>query len=495
MITDAQMVILMKQTNKGKGIGVAAAGAGMDEKTARKYLASGRMPSQSRPVHTWRTREDAFDKDWEEVRRRLEESPGLEAKTIFDYLQRTYPGRYADGQLRTLQRKLKRWRATEGPAREVMFEQEHKPGVLCASDFTHMSDLGVTLAGQAFDHMFYHFVLTYSNWETGRLCFSESYESLSGGFQEALWELGGVPQEHRTDRLSAAVNNQCTPEEFTRRYDALMRYYGVEGRKTRGGHGNENGDVEQRHHRFKRAVEQELLMRGSRDFADRAAYALFLRFLMRRLNAGRKARFEEERTVLRPLPSQRLEDGKRVMVRVSTSSTVRVQHNTYSVHSRLIGEEVEARLYAERVEIWYGQGKIDTLPRMRGENRHRINYRHVIDWLVRKPGAFENYRYREEMFPSSQFRMAYDQMKAQNALQAGREYLKVLYLAARENETQVEGALRMLMDGEKPVSAAAVDALVKSGTKPPPVTEVRIAPVQLADYDALRADRAQEEVA
>ena len=163
---------------------------------------------------------------------------------------------------------MKYWRATEGPSREVFFVQQHHPGRLAASDFTHMEELGVTIQGQSFPHLIYHFVLTYSNWEAGTVCFSESFESLSEGLQNALWELGKVPSRHRTDRLSTAVNNMARPAEFTDRYEGLMRYYGLEAEKIQAGHGNENGDVEQRHHRFKRAVEQELLLRGSQDFAS-----------------------------------------------------------------------------------------------------------------------------------------------------------------------------------------------------------------------------------
>lgn len=173
---------------------LAAAKAGMDEKTARKYLNSGQLPSQSTKDHTWRTREDPFEEQWEGIKELLALNPGLEAKTIFEALQREKPGQYSDGQLRTLQRHIKRWRATEGPPKEVFFPQQHYAGDLSASDFTNMNSLAVTIQGQRFKHLVYHFVLTYSNWESGSICFSESYESLSEGLQQALWELGGVPR-------------------------------------------------------------------------------------------------------------------------------------------------------------------------------------------------------------------------------------------------------------------------------------------------------------
>ena len=204
-------------------LNISAAAAGMDEKTGRKYLRAGKLPSEMQVEHSWRTREDPFSEVWEEALGFLKTNDGLEAKTIFEHLQRTYPGRFSDGQLRTFQRKVKQWRALEGPGHEVFFAQSHRPGKLCQSDFTCMNGLGITIGGQPFDHLIYHFVLTYSNWETGSICFSESLESLLEGFQNALWELGGVPEVHRTDRLVAAVNRPGRPEEFTQRYAALMR--------------------------------------------------------------------------------------------------------------------------------------------------------------------------------------------------------------------------------------------------------------------------------
>ena len=322
------------------------------------------------------------------------------------------------------------------------------------------------IRGEAFPHLLYHFVLPYSNWETGTVCFSESYESLSEGLQNALWELGGVPVAHQSDRLSAAVNNYLNPEAFTRRYQALLRHYGLQGRKIQAGQAHENGDVEQRHHRFKRALEQALLLRGHRDFDSRGEYEGFLQKLFKQLNSGRQERLREELQVLRRLPVRRVDDAQKERVRVGPSSTIRVKKNTYCVDSRLIGELVEVRLYAERIEVWYGQQQIHRLPRLSGHGKHHINYRYIIDSLVRKPGAFENYRYREELFPTSYFRMAYDLLRKQDRLRAHKEYLKILYLAAKESESGVNEALRWLVDLEQPITAAAVQERLSSGRTP-----------------------------
>jgi hypothetical protein len=289
----------------------------MDEKTARKYRDLGKLPSELEPwPRTWRTREDPFADVWEEVQEKLELSPGLQANTLFAWLQQRYPGRFSDGQLRTLQRRIRHWRAEAGPPKEVFFSQTHYPGRLGASDFTHMTSLNVTLAGQVFDHMVFHFVLTYSNWETASICFSESFESLSEGLQQALWELGGVPKRHRTDRLSAAVNNLSDRKEFTRRYQALMDHYGLVMEKINPREAHENGDAEQSHNRFKQAVDQALQLRGSRDFHDRAVYERFLREVRDQRNAGREKLLAEERAALAPLPSGRLESYKRARPRV-----------------------------------------------------------------------------------------------------------------------------------------------------------------------------------
>jgi hypothetical protein len=294
MVTDEQVRRLRKLSKTEKNQEVAAAKSGMDPKTAREYLRDPRLPSERKEDRKWRTRDDPFTAVWEEVREQIDANPGLEAKTLFEALQRKYPGQFADGQIRTLQRRLKRWRATEGPKREVFFTQQHVAGRLGQSDFTHMNDLTITIGAQSFPHMLFHFVLTFSNWEAVSLCYSESFESLSEGLQNALWELGGVPADHRTDRMSLAVNNGSDEREFTTRYEALMRHYKMTGQKIQTGRPNENGDVEQRHYRLKRAVGQALMLRDSRDFGSIAEYKEFLRLLLTQLNAGRRERLRVE---------------------------------------------------------------------------------------------------------------------------------------------------------------------------------------------------------
>jgi hypothetical protein len=478
----------MSLLQKDQSLQVSAEKVGMDRQTARKYRDSGQLPSAVRPDHDWRTRLDPFAEVWPWVAEQLSLHAGLEAKTLLEALQRAHPGRFADGQLRTLQRQVKRWRGLEGPGQEVFFAQVHHPGRLCQSDFSHMTKLGVTIGGRSFEHLIYHFVLSYSNWEAFTICYSESFESLSEGLQNALWELGAVPQRHRTDRLGAAVANGSDMKEFTGRYQGLLEHYDLQPEKTNPNSGNENGDVEQRHHRFKRAVDQALMLRGSRDFADVAAYQQFLKALTDRLNLGRQARLAEELKVLHGLPANRLEAVKRLSARVDCGSLIHVDRNAYSINSRLIGQKVEVRLYVQHLEVWYGQKKVEELPRLRGRNQHRVNYRHVIDWLVRKPGAFADYRYQADLFPSSLFRVAYDRLKSQYAGGTGnadKQYLKILELAARENESLVEGAIARLCELDQSMSFEAVEALVLCGQPMAAATAVRVQEVDLSAYDQL----------
>jgi hypothetical protein len=485
MVSDQQVKRLWRLAGQKLSVELAAAKAGMDPKTARKYLRDRRLPSEMHQKHTWRTRPDSFTDVWEEIREKLTLEPGLQAKTLFEHLQSLHPGRFTDGQVRTLQRRIKYWRATEGPPQEVFFAQEHRAGELCQSDFTHCRELGVTINGQSFSHLIYHFVLSYSNWETGSVCYSETFESLSEGLQNALWELGGVPLEHRSDRMSAAVNNLVEGKEFTRAYEGLLRHYRIAGQKIQAGQANENGDIEQRHYRFKQAADQALMMRGSRDFLTLDAYQQFLRKLFARLNAGRRDRFLEEAAQLRPLPEQRLESVRRERVRVSPGSLVMVHRNCYSVHSRLIGEMVEACVRPDTVEIWYGDRKVEELPRLRGRSKHRIDYRHIIDWLVRKPGAFENYRYREDLFPTSWFRLAYDVLREEHGPKRGaKEYLAILLLAARRGEDRVERPIRFLVGSQQALNATETARLTEENA-PAPLSTITIDPVSLSIFDEL----------
>jgi hypothetical protein len=489
MITkDAQVKGLFKSMSEGKPLYVSAQRADICENTARKYVKSQRFPSDLKQPHIWRTHPDSFNEVWPRIEAILRDEPHLEAKAAFQWLQREYPGKFPDNQLRTIQRRFQHWHATKGIAKEVFFDQEHTPGQLGASDFTWMTNLNVTISGIPFDHMLYHFVLTWSNWEHGTICFSESFESLSTGLQNALWRCGGVPAAHRTDRLSAAVNNLDEKRDFTARYNGLLRHYGANGQKTNPNSGNENGDAEQRHYRLKSGMEQTLILRGSRDFSSRSEYECFLDRFFDQLNEGRKKRFKEEACHLLPLPGRRLADYTEIRgVLVGKGSTITVRKKVYSVHSRLRDEHVTVRLHAEHLDVLYGSALVEKLPRLSGSVNQRINYRHIIDWLVRKPGAFANYRYRSELFPTSHFRIAYDLLREQCPARADKEYLQILHCAARQSEDLVNRALQKIIAEGSELTAASVAVLVqwleRNGI--PQVIDTPVSAVNLCLYDNL----------
>ena len=485
MKTDRQVLKLRQLLGRGMPLYRAASKMDMDAKTARKYRQADRLPSETLTPRSWQTREDPFQDVWPELEDLLERNPGLQAKTLFEDLQRRFPGRFADGQLRTLQRKVKAWKAVAGPPKEVFFDQVHTPGQLGASDFTHMGDLGITLAGQPFDHMVYHFILTFSNWETGRVCFSESFESLSQGLQDALWELGGVPQMHRTDRLTAAVNNLGDRDLFQQRYRALLAHYGLRAQAINARKAHENGDAEQSHYRLKDTIDQALMLRGSRDFDDRAAYERFLCEFFARRNRGRTERFAAERPELSDLPARRVNAWHRRRVRVTQGSTIRILNNIYSVPSQLIGEHVDVTVMSEFLEVWRGDVLVQRVPRLRGRKNHMINYRNVIDWLVRKPGAFAAYRYQDAMFPTSRFRRAYDALLAHSPARAAKDYLRILELAAKESEAGVNAVLGRLLERGAPITPTVVVEQLRHDLGLPRAMEVVVTTVDLSTYDLL----------
>lgn len=484
-VTDAQVKEVRRHLNQGGSLRLAAMKADMDRKTARKYRDLGQLPSEAQAPHTWRTRPDPLLEVWPGIAELLCREPSLQAKTLLGWLEREHPGPDWHRHRRTLERRVRQWKAAHGPAKEIFFSQVHEPGRLGSSDFTHLDSLGVTIQGQPFPHLFYHFVLTHSNWEHVTLCFTESFASLSEGLQNALWALGGVPERHRTDRMTLAVHHDGNAEEYTARYQALLRHYGVTAEATNAYSAHENGDCEQSHRRFKEALAQELLLRGSRDFASREDYVEFVRALLARRNASRGERFQAEVARLGALPARRLETLERQRAKVGQGSTIQVKKNTYSVPSQLRGEWVEARIGAEVIEVWYAGSLVQTMERLRGQSKHRIDYRHVIAGLVRKPGAFARYVYREDLYPTLTFRRAYDALLSQQPGRADREYLQILQVAAQEGEACVAAVLTKLLDQGRPLSAQAVRWLLGVETPLTLAAQVVVPAVDLRSYDAL----------
>jgi hypothetical protein len=266
----------------------------------------------------------------------------------------------------------------------------------------------------------------------------------------------------------------------------LLRHYGLRASHTNAGQAHENGDVEQSHYRFKKAVAQELILRGSRDFASREQYEQFLQRLLKRRNAKRQEKLTEEVRQMRPLPARRMEDYRTERMKVSRNSTVMVRNNIYSVPSQLIGERVEVRVHAEHLEIWYGGKKLQSMERLRGTGQQNVNYRHVIHSLIRKPGAFIHYRYQPSLFPRLLFRVAYDSLCERYPRTAVRQYLKILHLAANAGEEKVHTALQRLLESGQSVSAKRVEELVAAQEwTPRSPWEVTVHQVDLTAYDEL----------
>jgi hypothetical protein len=484
----------MEEMSKHGRIGDAAMKAGMHRETARKYVAAGKLPSEMTQPRDWRTRPDPFEAHWSAVEARLRDTPELEAKTLFALLQQEHPGRYEDGQLRTLQRHVKRWRAAHGPDREVVLGQQHRPGEAAQTDFTHAAELAVTIAGQLFVHMLCVLVLPYSNWQWATICLSESIAALRKGVQRAVFQLGRVPRYHQTDCSTAATHRipdgqaacfEGGKRPFNVEYLALMRHLGMTPRTIEPGEKEQNGDVEAANGAIKRRLEQALLVRGSRDFESEGAWQAFVDETLRKANANRGRRVAEDLAAMRELEVAKLPEYVEEDVRVSEWSTARIKHCAYSVPSRLIGEWVRVRIFEDKIEIRYADELELACARLRGRNLSRIDYRHVIWSLVCKPGGFARYVYREEMFPSLVFREAYDAIQAARPGTKGDlEYLRILHLAASTMEADVAAALTLLQMSGKPISADAVKAMVAA---PASIAVPTLAPttVDLADYDAL----------
>lgn len=485
MVTDAQVRKLLDEMSEHGRIGLAALRSGMHRNTARKYVEAGKSPSQLKKPRTWRTRKDPFAEDWEEMAERLAAAPELEAKALFEDLMRRRPGRYREGQLRTFQRRVKQWRAEHGPPREIFFPQQHRPGEAMQTDFTRAGALGIRIGGEVFEHLLCHSVLPYSNWQSAVVCLSESLLALRRGVQEAVFRLGRIPRWHQTDNSTAATHELATGSRgFNREYEELMEHLGMQPRTIAIGESHQNGDVEALGGALKRRLKQHLLLRGSRDFVSVEAYESWLGAVLDQANAQRAERLAEELAQMRPLSRRRWPEHRERSVRVTSNSTIRVLNNTYSVPSRLQGERVVVRISEMTLELYYGGRRQLVIDRLLGEGRARIDYRHVIWSLVRKPGAFARYRYREAMFPLPVFRRAYDELvEALPERQADLDYLRILHLAAATMQCEVEAALELVLGADRLPRYEVVRSLVSS--RQPEIPALEPLAVDLAGYDAL----------
>ena len=489
-ITDHQVRLYMQFRQKNTPE-AAAAKAGFSTATAYRVEADPRLPSARKKVRGRRRPDPLAGIFEEELVPLLEETPGLRPVALFEELMRRHP-ELGPGVRRTLERRVRQWRAVHGPEREVIFRQTHPPGQLGLSDFTDAGGLGVTIAGAALDHRLYHFRLAYSAFSHAHVVLGgESFTALAEGLQNALWSLGGAPLEHRSDSLSAAYRNldRDRREDATARYAALCAHYGMAPTRNNRGESHENGAVEGPHGHLKRALQDALLLRGSRDFDALSDYRGFVDEVVGRRNAHHRARIDVERAVLKPLPRQRTEDFDTARVRVTSSSGFILRRVFYSVPSRLIGHQLTVRLYDERLELFLGATPLMQLPRGRiqanGCNGHVVDYRHVIHSLRRKPMALRNLVYRESLFPRQAYRRAFDAaLEAKGERAACRDTVALLSLAhERTCEAELAQAIeRCLEDGALP-DPAVLAARFAPG--PGALPRVRVELGSLADYDVL----------
>jgi hypothetical protein len=467
---------------------VAAAKAGMSLKTASKYLKLDKIPSELERFRAYRTRQDPFIHHAQEIEDLFQSAPELQAKTLLAYLIENYPGHYHWGQLRSLQRRLQQWRVEGGPDKEVIFRQVIKPGQQSQSDWTHMKHLGVKIAGEDFDHLLFHFILSYSTWESVMVCHSESFETLTQGYEKAVWQLGGILPEHRTDNLSAATQKLGSSRQFTEKWQEFLDFYHVQPSRNNPGQSHENGSIEKSHHLLKTALDQHLLLRGSRSFISLEDYEKFLENIINKRNQGKGAYLLEELSLLKPLPEKKYNAPVILPVRVTTSSLIQILGVAYSVPSRLIGHTLKAYVYGKEIELYYGQKRVEILPRI--DKGALVNYRHIIDSLVRKPNAFAHYQYRDCLFPQVGFRQAYDGLIQTYPEKGHKHYLKLLQLAKMHGEQEVLIALQLLEENQQIPLPESVKALLDV----PAQRHVMVQVIQpcLADYDSLHSFQKQE---
>ena len=452
MITKRQWRRLLREYRRNGNMEKSAMRADVDRKTARKYIRSGKKPAEQQVKHDWPTRADPLEAIWPEAAKMLEAAPELEAKALLEYLVERSPAAAQESQLRTFQRRVQQWRLTHGPEREVYFPQDSVPGKYLEIDWTHARELGVTVGGQPLDHLLFHAALKYSNWEWATRCQSESLLSLRHGLQAALWHLGKVPEVVRVDNSSAATHRikAHREREFNPDFVGLAEHYGLQPQTINLECPNENGDVESANGHLKRRLRQHLLLRGSREFATEAAYDRFREDVLARANRGRALKLAEELAVMRPLPPTRLSEYDELQCPVSQNSTIRVKKVTYSVPARWVGQELKVEIYERELHLYHGRERLLTVPRACGNRGSVIDWRHMIKALLRKPGAFERYRYRQEFYPSGRFRAAHDRLANDHGQRQGDlEYLRLLELALELGVSQVEGLLHYYMQAHR----------------------------------------------
>lgn len=489
-VTDHQMRLFM-QHRQTDTVAVAAAKASMSKATGHRIAKDPRLPSM-RVAPRGRRRPDPLADVFEaEVVPMLQATPSLRPIAVFTEIVKRHP-ELGDGIRRTLERRIRAWRAVHGPEQDVIFRQTHEPGRSGLSDFTDMADLGVTVAGVALEHRLYHFRLAYSGFEHAHVILGgESFVALAEGLQNALWTLGGAPLQHRTDSLSAAFRNLDSDAraDLTTRYEALCAHYGMEPTRNNTGVAHENGSVESSHGHLKRALADALLLRTSADFPDLCSYRAFVDGVVALANTRNAKRIEAERPHLRRLPDRRTTDYEDVTVRVSSSGGFRLRKVFYSVPSRLIGHRLRVRLYDDRLDVFVGSTHVTTLtrgrPRPDGRGDSVVSYHHVIHALRRKPMALLGLVYRDQLFPREAYRQAFDALLAARPEREACRATVALLALAHERGCEAELASRLAEILEAGLLPDLDELRARFGPDPSSVPRVTVALASLSSYECL----------
>lgn len=470
---------------------LAATHAGFSVATAYRIEQDPRLPALKKAPRG-RRRPDPLAEIFEaEVVPLLKAAPGVRPIAIFEEMARRHP-EFSRTVRRTLERRIRAWRAVHGEDRDVIFRQMHEPGRMGLSDFTEMGDLRITVAAVPLAHRLYHFRLACSGFEHAHVILGgESYVALAEGLQNALWTLGGAPREHRSDSLSAAFRNldQQARDDLTTRYEALCAHYGMQPSRNNRGLAHENGAIESPHGHLKSALRDALLLRGSAEFVDLLAYRRFVDEIVSRKNARHAKRIEAERPLLQPLPPTRACDYDETLVYVTSSCGFTLRKVFYTVPSRLIGHRLRVRLYDDRLDLLLGGTALMTLERGRpganGKHGHVVDYHHVIHALRRKPMALASLVYRDQLFPREAYRLTFERLREALPPRAACKVMVELLRLAHERacEAQLADLLTEDLAQRRLPDLAALWARFAPDPARLPQVCVQLAP--LSDYEAL----------
>ena len=476
----------MKNRQAGCTQALSAARAGISVRSGRRI---DKDEKSNRTAHHWRTRKDPFEAVWaSELEPLLEKQPDLTGITLWDYLDEQHPGQYPEKLLRTLQRRVKHWLATQGPDKEVMFRQSVPAGHQGLSDFTR-PNTGIIIAGEPFDHLLYQFRLAHSGWRHVHIVQGgESYSALADGLQNALHALGGAPREHRTDSLSAAYVNNAEKQRLTEDYEALCQHYGMTPTTNNLGISHENGAIEAPHGSLKRRIAQAIKLRGTNEFATLRAYREFIERIVKKLNRRCQGRLAGEQESLLALPAYRFIDYSELTVKVTTSSTISVKRCLYTVPSRLIGETLKVHLYHDRLACYVGQTLVMTLPRVyprQSAGRARcINYHHIIHSLAAKPQAFRFSQFRDDILPSADYRRLWSMAEQQFTPRDACKWIVAVLRFAYDYDCESLLAMELLQEARHTAlpDLKALQARYLQSTTPP---DIPIRQHAIDEYDQL----------